>query len=191
MFIAVIYTAVFLLGTETSAPRMVLRRSLHRLRPPCARFTSALATTRASLGPVRVSLLLHRDGLPPSTFAGLAGAPAPIITSDSCTSTRPLLTDHFIGARAPSECELLLFDSNCDGCFTRPLCESTSHVRPVYRNLTCWRRAPLNSIDTLTHRCTQRTLGGPSIMERDMGDASVAKRLVPGAHRQSCRSQSP
>ncbi len=56
-------------------PELVLRRSIPRLRPPYERFTSAFADTPCITRGQCGSLLLHRDGLPPSTFCRSPGAP--------------------------------------------------------------------------------------------------------------------
>jgi hypothetical protein len=62
-------------GRKTSAPRTRLTPLNTACALPCERFTSALADspciTRGRYG----SLLLHRDGLPPSTFCRSPGAP--------------------------------------------------------------------------------------------------------------------
>ena len=64
-------------GTENiSTPDLSYAAQYLACALPCERFTSALADnpciTRGQCG----SLLLHRDGLPPSTFAGLPAHPS-------------------------------------------------------------------------------------------------------------------
>ena len=70
-------------GTENiSTPNLSYAAQYLACALPCERFTSVLADnpciTRGRCG----SLLLHRDGLPPSTFCRSPGAPVHSINSD-------------------------------------------------------------------------------------------------------------
>ena len=72
-------------GTENiSTPNLSYAAQYLACALPCERFTSALAgipcITRGQCG----SLLLHRDGLPPSTFCRSPGAPVHSINSGRC-----------------------------------------------------------------------------------------------------------
>jgi hypothetical protein len=81
-------------GTENiSTPNLSYAAQYLACALPCERFTSALADnpciTRGRCG----SLLLHRDGLPPSTSCRSPGAPVHSINKGS---RRPSL-DHLVG----------------------------------------------------------------------------------------------
>ena len=80
-------------GTENiSTPNLSYAAQYLACTLPCERFTSALADnpciTRGRCG----SLLLHRDGLPPSTFCRSPGAPVHTINHREQLSGKPSAT---------------------------------------------------------------------------------------------------